>query len=209
MKIKKRKKGYYGVGDERYPSVTTIINAMGVAQELIYWYGKLGYEEANRVKERSGIYGTKLHKAFNSFLFSDDLKIDDQYTERLIQFQEWMEKNGYIPIKGEFVVVNATHKYAGTCDLLLQGDDGRHAILDFKTGRERKWQELMQLAAYSCCDELPDITDVYSVHVGKTQDAKITITHYGSEDITHGMLAFQSLLDVYKFKKEYSKRRKR
>jgi len=209
MQIKKRnKRGMYTVDGVQYPSVTTIIRFMGAPQELMYWYGKLGLAEANRITEAHSNYGKALHKACDESIFkgAGTTGVDPEFRPRIDTVVEWLGQQNYTPVSGEQTVYNADLQYAGTCDGILKSGDGI-VVIDFKTGREHRFEEALQLAAYANCP-MVQANVGYIIRMGKTAEDIPSYTCYTKEELDTGFEMFKKLLELYHYKKSLSKKRK-
>ena len=61
----------YLLGDEKLPSVTTILSATKSEEEkaaLANWKERVGYKEANRIKTEASTRGTSMHTYIEDYL---------------------------------------------------------------------------------------------------------------------------------------------
>ena len=205
--IKKRNKlGLYTVDGEPYRSVTTIIRFMGAPQSLIYWYGKYGTAEANRLTEAHANYGKEVHKACDEAIFKGRDCMDSEYASRIAAVTAWIEQQGFTPVGGEQTVYNPDLHYAGTVDGILKASDST-IIIDFKTRREHRFEEALQLAAYANCP-MVQATSAYIIRMGKTAQYLPEYTLYTKEELATAFEMFKKMLELYNYKKTLSKKRK-
>ena len=209
MKIGKRIKGYYRIDGIKYPSVTTIIGSMGVPSELLYWYGKVGINEAEKVKRKAGRYGTKLHQCFNKYYFTGSRDIDIRgYERRIDQVNDWIIGNGLAPVWGERVLWDKDLRFAGTADGLfirnnIKGNREEYILIDWKTGRERVFDEILQCATYA--SRIDGFTDGRvggcSIHVGKNDDERVKFRYFSPFALMEAFEMFKHILCLYEYRK--------
>ena len=202
MKIQKRNsKGFYTVDGKLYPSVTTILKDMDNMSGLLFWYGKHGYDEASRILEAHSNYGKALHKCFEDYYFNNMSVVDPEFLPRIEQFNAWLKEMNFTPECGEQTVVNHELGYAGTCDLVVKDPLGVRAIVDYKTGSERRFKEILQLSAYANC--FPDrVLFGYIARMGKESEATIKMIKYDGDLLTKAFDMFKKCLEIYRFKEE-------
>ena len=197
----------YTVDGVQYPSVTTIIRFMGAPQELMYWYGKLGLAEANRVTEASSNYGKALHKACDEAIFKkSENPLDPDFVPRVQLVKDWITSRNFTPIYGEQTIYNSELSYAGTCDGILQSGTGI-VVIDFKTGREHRFEEVLQLAAYANCP-MVQANAGYIIRMGKESTFVPQFTRYDKNELAVGFEMFKKMLELYHYKKSLSKKRR-
>jgi hypothetical protein len=175
-------RGFYQIGTERYPSVTTILNI--IAKPGLYgFYGKWG----SRARLASAVYtefGTAVHAACEHLIRKEMKKastdpglrmppavkkgkvdkaalamrkllgVNDLSVRTAVNnFRKWWKASGLTPISTEQTVHSQKYGYAGTLDLYAEKNDKQY-VIDFKTGGiyEEYW---LQLAAYrqACAEQ--------------------------------------------------------
>lgn len=159
---------FYG----KYPSVTTVLKALGEDQGLLDWKARVGSKEADRISRERMAIGHLVHYRLSSWASKRTgsrlapLDVDrsvlpanaaEIVSEMWNQLQRWIELYQVDPILSETKVVSHQHGYAGTFDLLANLDTGIPFVLDLKTSKGvyalEKWEA--QLAAYHGADRPP------------------------------------------------------
>ncbi len=146
----------YDVLGIRLPSVTTVLSRTKDQSYLDKWKAKVGYEEAERIKNLSSTRGTAMHKYLESYL-RDEQRVDltPLGQEARIMAQKIIEKG--MPSISEYygseVGLYYPGLYAGSTDLVCLLD-GVETIVDFKQANRPKREEWigdykLQIAAYA------------------------------------------------------------
>ena len=146
----------YDVEGTKLPSVTTILGKTKDQSHLDKWKAKVGYEEAERIKNYSSSRGTAMHKFLEKHISGTGY---DDLTEIGVQAKPMAQKiidTGLKPITeyyGSEVTLHYPGLYAGSTDLVCEYG-GRDTIIDFKQSnrpKKKEWVEdyYMQIAAYA------------------------------------------------------------
>lgn len=158
----------YIYGDERLPSVTTILSATKKDKgALEAWIKRVGPEEADRIKNEAGRVGTYLHEVIERMVAFRDLPRPTNWEMCKGYEMGYKIINTYFrnvnEIWGSEVSLYYPEKYAGTTDLVGVYRD-KPAIIDFKQSnkpKRRAWIDdyFCQLAAYAMAhDEIHGTT---------------------------------------------------
>ena len=156
----------YLSGDEKYPSVTSILSLTKSEEDkasLELWKQRVGYKEANRIKNDASRRGTSLHSYIEDYLRG---RVNDSFFESNEQHKNMAKviiENG---IKGkldeiygmEATLINPNDKYAGTADL-IGIYKGNETIIDFKQANRPKKADyiqdyFLQLGAYTLAHDI-------------------------------------------------------
>jgi len=138
------------------PSVTTIINVLD-KPGLVYWYGKNGTAECNRIKEESATFGTHVHSLIEAWLTGKPggvVEVDTMPTQEEMacfsSFQEWYKTSGLTPLctEPEDAVISKEFNYQGTWDFIGRHDNAV-IVADWKTSNALYDTVGLQLAAYA------------------------------------------------------------
>ncbi len=155
----------YLLGDEKLPSVTTILSATKSEEEkaaLANWRERVGYKEANRIKTEASTRGTSMHTYIEDYLRG---RINESFFETNEQFKimakEIIDKglNGRLEeIYGIEETLYYPEQYAGTADLLARMD-GLDVCIDFKQANKPKKSDyiqdyFLQLGAYTLAHDV-------------------------------------------------------
>ena len=146
----------YDFKGDKLPSVTTILSRTKDQTYLDRWKAKVGYEEAERLKNLSSTRGTAMHKYLDSYV-RDKQRVDltPVGQEARIMAQKIIEV-GLTPISeyyGAEVALYYPGLYAGSTDLVCL-HNGIETIVDFKQANRPKKEEwiedyYLQIAAYA------------------------------------------------------------
>tara|TARA_R100000781_G_scaffold91592_1_gene56705 strand:+ start:45 stop:644 length:600 start_codon:yes stop_codon:yes gene_type:complete len=144
------------VGGTKLPSVTTILAQTKDQSYLDRWKAKVGYEEAERIKNLSSKRGTSMHKFIEKHITGagyDDLTEIGQQAKPMAQK---IIDIGLTPVSeyyGSEVSLYYPGLYAGSTDLVCM-HNGKETIADFKQANKPKredWIEdyFLQIGAYA------------------------------------------------------------
>ena len=146
----------YDFKGDKLPSVTTILSRTKDQSYLDKWKAKVGYDEAERIKNLSSTRGTAMHKYLDSYV-RDKQRVDltPIGQEARIMAQKIIEV-GLTPISeyyGSEVSLYYPGLYAGSTDLVCL-HNGIETIVDFKQANRPKKEEwiedyYLQIAAYA------------------------------------------------------------
>ena len=155
----------YSLGEEKLPSVTTILNATKSEEEkaaLANWKERVGFKEANRIKTEASSRGTSMHSYIEDYLRG---RINESFFESNEKYKnmakEIIEKgidNKLDEIYGIEETLYYPEQYAGTADLIgvYQGND---VVIDFKQSNKPKKTDyiqdyFLQLGAYTLAHDV-------------------------------------------------------
>ena len=160
----------YEVGDEKLPSVTTIISGTQSeekAESLARWKDRVGAAEADRIKNTAALRGTAMHSYLETHLKGGNvLDLSDVGREARGMGQTIIDK-GFPDLEEIWGVECTLHYpglYAGQTDMcgIYQG---RESIIDFKHSNKPKRDEWIedykiQLVAYAMAHNCIYGTDI-------------------------------------------------
>jgi len=128
--------------------------------ELIKKLTKLSAERsptaASIYIEKTSKFGNALHAAIEGFFTGHKPNLQGKQKKCFKQFKKWWSGSGFTPIKkeSEFVVHSNKLKVAGTIDQGVMRE-GKHEILDWKTGKSVYPDHYYQVVIYIiCCQEM-------------------------------------------------------
>ena len=133
----------YDVEGTKLPSVTTILAKTKDQAYLDRWKAKVGYEEAERIKNLSSKRGTSMHKFIEKHITG---AVYDDLTEIGQQAKPMAQKIidiGLTPVSeyyGSEVSLYYPGLYAGSTDLVCI-HNGKETIADFKQANKHKREE--------------------------------------------------------------------
>ena len=155
----------YFLGEEKLPSVTTILSATKSEEEkaaLANWRERVGFKEANRIKTEASSRGTSMHSYIEDYLRG---RINESFFESNEQYKNMAKEiieNGIDNKLDEIYGIEETlyypEQYAGTADLIgiYQGND---VVIDFKQSNKPKKTDyiqdyFLQLGAYTLAHDV-------------------------------------------------------
>lgn len=159
---------FYRTPNGRFPSVTTIIDRYEDKQFLEKWKNNIGEKEANEIKEKAAVRGTRVHHAIEKTLKGKPHNLDENELTYYNNILPFLAKIKPTLLEEQLYWANYGFGFAGTVDILLNIDlsllkdkDGNsvgsgtaYVTGDFKTWRSPKYASgllgrYLQLAAYS------------------------------------------------------------
>ena len=150
----------YFLNDSKLPSVTSILQATKSEEEkasLENWKKRVGYAEANKIKNEASNRGTSMHSYLEDFLKG---RANESFFESNEQYKNMAKEIIEKGIRGKLEVIygmestlHYPNKYAGTADL-IGIYQGKEAIIDFKQANKPKKVDyiqdyFLQLGAYT------------------------------------------------------------
>ena len=151
---------HYDVGDEKLPSVTTILSATQSDEKkasLSKWRQNIGENKADFIMNEAANRGTIMHRVLEGYLLGQNhADFSDLGIEAGVMAQTIIEsgiKDHLDEIWGSEITVYYPKLYAGATDL-AGVYNGRESIIDFKQSNKPKRREwitdyFLQLAAYA------------------------------------------------------------
>ena len=155
----------YLYGDEKLPSVTSILQATKSEEDkasLENWKQRVGYTQANKIKNEASNRGTSMHSYIEDFLRG---RINESFFESNEQYKnmakEIIEKgiNGRLEeIYGMEETLYYPKQYAGTADMIAVYE-GKNVVIDFKQSNKPKKIDyiqdyFLQLGAYTLAHDV-------------------------------------------------------
>ena len=183
---------HYDVGEEKLPSVTTILSATQSEEKrasLAAWRERMGTENATRIVDQAATRGTAMHTIIEKFLLGQgylDLTEVGQNAQTMAQqIIEKGLKNRLHEFWGLEVTLYYPGLYAGATDV-VGVYDGSESIVDFKQSnkpKKKEWIEdyKLQLAAYAMAHN-----EVYGTNIMKGVNLICTKDNYFQEFIFEG-----------------------
>lgn len=138
-------------------------------------------DEGTNGRER----GTKIHAALEGVLRRELVSLGDIERSAVEGARAWLNEHQVKPLEVEAFLLNETHGYGGTCDLIAE-IDGEVWLLDWKSSKSvadskgKVWKEMrLQLAAYARAE--------FSAKIGDPNRYPIpAIQRYGILHVTDG-----------------------
>ena len=142
---------FYLIGEEYFPSVTTILGVYPKGQAFNQWLKDVG-NSAKIIVERAAESGSKVHNAIEKILSGIELTWDEKiYNEMewagICKFMEFYDRFNPDIKAIETTVYSQNHQFAGTMDLLCKIENERW-LIDYKFSNAVHPSHFLQLAAY-------------------------------------------------------------
>jgi genome maintenance exonuclease 1 len=137
-------KRWYLYDGQLFPSISNLISATDDEgrKSLQQWRQRVGHAAATSITEKAASRGTRWHK------FCEYFVTRQQIGWSLFEEPEDVAYGAHIAtvlntqlravVASETRVASTAYGIAGRMDMAVELQDGRHAILDFKTGKKRK-----------------------------------------------------------------------
>ena len=146
----------YDIAGFKLPSVTTILAKTKDQEYLTKWKAKVGYEEAERIKNHSSKRGTSMHKYLEKHITGEGYEDLTEIGQQAKPMAQKIIEIGLPPINyyyGSEVMLHYPGLYAGATDLVCE-HNGLDTIVDFKQSNRPKREEwiedyYLQIAAYA------------------------------------------------------------
>jgi hypothetical protein len=147
---------WYEVEGEKYPSVTTILNAKSKPYALQKWVKQLGLN-ADAVSAEAMEEGSEVHDMCERYMrgeeivYTKDTKFHEVWRP-FLRFVEWVTENNVEPILLEQTIFSKEHGYAGTMDLLctVENKSGKAEtwLIDLKRSKQSSESYEYQIGSY-------------------------------------------------------------
>ena len=155
----------YLFGEDKLPSVTSILNVTKSEEDkasLELWKQRVGYAEANKIKNEASSRGTFMHSYIEDFLRG---RINESFFESNEQYKSMAKEIIEKGIKGRLEEIYGMEetlyypeKYAGTADMIAIFE-GKDVVIDFKQANKPKKNDyiqdyFLQLGAYTLAHDV-------------------------------------------------------
>ena len=138
-------KRVYEVGDQRYPSISTICSFRN-RKSIAEWRARVGAEEANKISKRATTAGTTVHSMIEDYLKNElNLeKYDGKHLAKILftQAKPMLARINNIHFQ-EAPLYSHEFAIAGRVDCIAEFD-GKLSIIDFKTSSKEKKEEWIE-----------------------------------------------------------------
>ena len=138
-------KRVYEVGDQRYPSISTICSFRN-RKSIAEWRARVGAEEANKISKRATTAGTTVHSMIEDYLtYELELeKYDGKHLAKILftQAKPMLARINNIHFQ-EAPLYSHEFAIAGRVDCIAEFD-GKLSIIDFKTSSKEKKEEWIE-----------------------------------------------------------------
>ena len=138
-------KRVYEIGDEKYPSISTICSFRN-RKSIAEWRARVGDAEANKISKRATTAGTTVHSMIEDYL-NNELDLDkyaDKHLAKILftQAKPMLARINNIHFQ-EAPLYSHEFAIAGRVDCIAEFDD-KLSIIDFKTSSKEKKEEWIE-----------------------------------------------------------------
>lgn len=198
---------WYKVGDEYYPSVTSVLQCISKGYGYDEWQKSVGHN-ADIIVKKAQESGSKLHGAIEKqFLQGLELTPDgfeEQEWIKMCNFANWYNDLNIQAEEVEVEVYSENLKIAGTADLICI-INGERWLLDWKTGNNIYSTSHLQVAAYvqmwNALNPDKKVARGAIVHIGASNRTKKDMNNIGVKceevDIAKSTKLFKHTIAIY------------
>ena len=142
-------KRHYDIGEEKLPSVTTILSATQSEEKkksLADWRARMGAQSADRVRDIAAMRGTAMHRYLEAYIDGSghkDLTSIGREAEKMAKRIIESGLGDLEEVWGQEVTLYYPGLYAGATDI-VGVYEGQPAIIDFKQTNKPKKREWIQ-----------------------------------------------------------------
>lgn len=206
--------GYF-VGEQRVPSVTTILSRFKESGGLVHWAWRLGMEGKDYREERDSAAGagTLAHNMVEAWLKGepvvashDDPQVLQRAQTSFSAFLDWANQSELHVTETEVPLISKTHLYGGTLDAILI--KGKRAMGDWKTSNNVYPEYLIQLAAYRGLweENFPDEPIDGGFHLVRFDKEFADFHHHYWPELDTAWKSFLLMRELYEHMKELKRR---
>lgn len=145
-----------------YPSVTTILGIISKGEGFNNWLKKQG-DKADTLLNDAASFGTNVHNHLESIGKGVTVNLEalkPQEKRCVKAFIEWKDKNVKRFVTTEQSVFNVKEGYAGTLDSVIEDNNGKIILVDYKTSGNIYDTYSLQCASYAKAYELTTGTNI-------------------------------------------------
>lgn len=198
---------YFDANGVKLPSVTTIISGGVPKPALVRWAARTAAEEAvdrwdelaalpiserqkiiadapNARRNAAAARGTTVHEYAEKLVAGEEVAVPDELRGHVESCAKFLDEWDVRAMHTESTLVNVTHGYAGTLDLIADLPGMGWVLLDWKTNASGIFGDVaLQLAAYRFAthigagsEEMPEVDSAAIVHVRADGYSLVPIT---------------------------------
>lgn len=147
---------FYNRNEDYYPSVTSILQFLPKGKFFETWLKDVGHN-SDIIARKAADEGTQVHEAVEKYLIGEKIQWLDENGKSnyssdvwklILKFHDFWTTVKPILIESEIHLFSDKHKFAGTCDLVVE-IEGERWLLDLKTSNSIHTAMDLQLAAYT------------------------------------------------------------
>ena len=161
-------KRWYLYEGQLYPSISNLISATDAEgkKSLQEWRKRIGHTAATSITQKAASRGTRWHKFCENYITRQTLgwqlfeePEDAAYGAHIATV---LNQQLRAVVASETRVISKHYGIAGRMDMAVQLNDGRYAILDFKTGKKQKSGNRLNNYALQCTFYADALTEHWS-----------------------------------------------
>lgn len=209
------KKGYFCADGGRVPGTTTIIGRFKESGGLIHWAWEQGRDgkDYRETRDAAASAGTLAHDMVEAHIHGEpylppedaDVALVAKAAEAFGAYLSWANQSRLEIVATELQLVSEEYRYGGTPDAigLL---DGKHVLLDWKTGNRVYGDMLCQLAAYKHLIEENTKYRIQGFHLCRFAKEHGDFGHHFYPNLDEAWEAFALMRRLYEIDKGLKKR---
>lgn len=161
-------KRWYLYEGQLYPSISNLISATDTEgkKSLQEWRKRVGHATATSITQKAASRGTRWHKFCENYITRQalgwQLFEDPEDAAYGAHIATILNQQLRAVVASETRVISKQYGIAGRMDMAVQLNDGRYAILDFKTGKKRKSGNRLDNYALQCTFYADALTEHWS-----------------------------------------------
>jgi hypothetical protein len=208
--------GYFLADGTKVPSVTTVLSRFKESGALMHWAWTQGKEgkDFREVRDIAADAGTMAHAAVDAwihkqpFAFEGRPEIVDKAKMSFSAFLEWAEQTRLRATHTELPLVSERHRFGGTFDALLVGNN--RAMADWKCSNGVYGDYICQVAAYGMLweENFPDEPITGGFHLLRFDKKYGDFHHHYWGELESAKRAFLLMRELYEIDKELKDRAK-
>lgn len=132
----------------KVPSVTTVLKVLE-KRHLETWRARVGRKEADRVTGEAKLLGTRVHTMAERLAWDRLYQPEAELEPFADAVRSFLNAHVRKPLKTELSLVSAIERVGGTLDLYCETQDGKLAVVDFKTSAQLTREHGLQTALYA------------------------------------------------------------
>ena len=195
-------KRWYLYEGQLYPSISNLISATDTEgkKSLQEWRKRVGHTTATSITQKAAARGTRWHKFCENYVTRQpigwQLFEDPEDAAYGAHIATVLNQQLRTVVASETRVVSKQYGIAGRMDLGVQLQDGRYAILDFKTGKNEISGEDAKTNLQLACYQLGVILDGFEKKLSSTQVSGAQLVYLASKNKSYSTRDQDALHDV-------------
>ncbi len=192
-------------------ALATLRSPKDEAESEDYWCNRVRNAAFEQVEQAADL-GTMIHGALELAMAGD--AYDPELRVYVEPVMEWKRETGLQIVEREIRLVNETHGFAGTADVMFRYGENGIGILDYKTRKTKPKEKVraydnqaLQLAAYAATywgEENVDRVLAANVFISTTEPGRMDVVKH--ESLASDWEAFKLAAALWRYSKGYDPR---